>query len=148
MVGPLLIPRSYSCAGYFVSQDPVLHTELALTYIDEELAFVADDAISKLWRAEGTCLVPCMYSIDPNHTTRKHRPMRLLQIPPRSSPISNQQPPHHPPNTCVCAQRCSCRHPPRTTHLPQGRASRHTPHCLRLNSPSSSVRYVACATIK
>jgi len=35
------------------SQDPSLHTELALTYIDEVLSFLSDDATSKLWRAKG-----------------------------------------------------------------------------------------------
>ncbi len=35
-------------------KDPALHTDLALTYIDELLSFLADDATSKLWRAKGT----------------------------------------------------------------------------------------------
>ena len=34
-------------------QDPALHTSLALTYIEEVLSFLADDATSKLWRAKG-----------------------------------------------------------------------------------------------
>ncbi|KAH9074328.1 hypothetical protein EDB83DRAFT_2312651 [Lactarius deliciosus] len=34
--------------------DPALHTELVLTYIDQVLSFLADDATSKLWRAKGT----------------------------------------------------------------------------------------------
>jgi vacuolar protein sorting-associated protein 3 len=33
-------------------QDPALHTELALTYIDEVLSFLADETVSKLWRAK------------------------------------------------------------------------------------------------
>ena len=48
-----MIPVHDPVPDILVSQDPVLHTELALTYIDEVLAFVADDAISKLWRAKG-----------------------------------------------------------------------------------------------
>ena len=34
-------------------QDPALHTSLALTYIEELLSFLTDDATSKLWRAKG-----------------------------------------------------------------------------------------------
>lgn len=34
-------------------QDPALHTSLALTYVEELLSFLADDATSKLWRAKG-----------------------------------------------------------------------------------------------
>ena len=37
-------------------QDPALHTSLALTYIEEVLSFLADEATSKLWRAKGTRL--------------------------------------------------------------------------------------------
>ena len=43
-------------------QDPNLHTELVLTYIDEVLAFVSDNTISKLWQAKGKCLLPSIYS--------------------------------------------------------------------------------------
>ena len=137
----------HSPVSYLISQDPALHTELALTYIDEVLAFVADDAISKLWRAKGTRLSPRICTAQmPTTPLCKRRPMRLLQTPPRSSPISNQRPPHHRPNTRVCERRYSCKRPPRTTRPQQGRASHHMPHCLRLNSPSSPVRYVACTT--
>ncbi|KAI0288353.1 hypothetical protein BC826DRAFT_1038656 [Russula brevipes] len=41
--------------------DPALHTELALTYIDEVLAFVADDATFTLWRAKAAS-----YASSPN----------------------------------------------------------------------------------
>ncbi|KAN0136305.1 hypothetical protein V8E53_005910 [Lactarius tabidus] len=41
--------------------DPALHTELALTYIDEVLSFLADDATSKLWRAKAAS-----YASSPN----------------------------------------------------------------------------------
>ncbi|KAI0000159.1 hypothetical protein BJV74DRAFT_876958 [Russula compacta] len=43
--------------------DPALHTELALTYIDEVLSFLADDATSKLWRAKAAS-----YGSSPNPT--------------------------------------------------------------------------------
>ena len=59
----------HSPVSYLISQDPALHTELALTYIDEVLAFVADDAIPKLWRAKGTRLSPRMYRADANYAT-------------------------------------------------------------------------------
>ena len=48
----------------FLFQDPTLHTSLALTYIEEVLSFLADDATSKLWRAKGmglSTLFPCMH---------------------------------------------------------------------------------------
>ena len=54
----------------FLFQDPALHTSLAVTYIEEVLSFVADDATSKLWRAKGMGLLtlsPCM-----------HRPLIVL----------------------------------------------------------------------
>ncbi|KAF8269508.1 hypothetical protein EI94DRAFT_955570 [Lactarius quietus] len=41
--------------------DPALHTELALTYIEEVLSFLADDATSKLWRAKAAS-----YASSPN----------------------------------------------------------------------------------
>ncbi|KAH9962835.1 hypothetical protein BC827DRAFT_1129633 [Russula dissimulans] len=41
--------------------DPSLHTELALTYIDEVLSFLSDDATSKLWRAKAAS-----YASSPN----------------------------------------------------------------------------------
>ena len=34
-------------------QDPTLHTSLALTYIEEVLSLLADDATTKLWQAKG-----------------------------------------------------------------------------------------------
>ncbi|KAH9018541.1 hypothetical protein EDB85DRAFT_2154432 [Lactarius pseudohatsudake] len=43
--------------------DPALHTELVLTYIDEVLSFLADDATSKLWRAKAAS-----YASSPNPT--------------------------------------------------------------------------------
>ena len=52
---------------FLLPQDPALHTELALTYIDEVLSFVADDATSKLWRAKGACFpLPCKHGLDAN----------------------------------------------------------------------------------
>ncbi|KAI9438733.1 hypothetical protein H4582DRAFT_2057353 [Lactarius indigo] len=41
--------------------DPALHTELVLTYIDEVLSFLTDDATSKLWRAKAAS-----YASSPN----------------------------------------------------------------------------------
>lgn len=41
--------------------DPALHTELVLTYIDEVLSFLAEDATSKLWRAKAAS-----YASSPN----------------------------------------------------------------------------------
>jgi hypothetical protein len=49
-------PRSPVLIVVCFPQDPTLHTELALTYIDEVISFISDDATSKLWRAKGTCL--------------------------------------------------------------------------------------------
>ncbi|KAI0252527.1 hypothetical protein BJV78DRAFT_1360837 [Lactifluus subvellereus] len=43
--------------------DPALHTELALTYIDEVISFLDDDATSKLWRAKAAS-----YASSPNPT--------------------------------------------------------------------------------
>ncbi|KAH9003556.1 hypothetical protein EDB86DRAFT_3062932 [Lactarius hatsudake] len=43
--------------------DPALHTELVLTYIDQVLSFLADDATSKLWRAKAAS-----YASSPNPT--------------------------------------------------------------------------------
>jgi hypothetical protein len=53
-------------------QDPALHTSLALTYIEEVLSFLTDDATSKLWRAKGMAIFrsPCTHRRI--LTTRRH----------------------------------------------------------------------------
>jgi hypothetical protein len=56
MVGlPLgtVCPKHRHAVADTLFQDPALHTSLALTYIEEVLSFLADDATSKLWRAKG-----------------------------------------------------------------------------------------------
>jgi vacuolar protein sorting-associated protein 3 len=56
-------------------QDLTLHTSLALTYIEEVLSFLTDDATSKLWRAKGVGLSPFFLSPCSHRrilTTRRH----------------------------------------------------------------------------
>jgi hypothetical protein len=76
-------------------QDPTLHTSLAITYIEEVLSFLADDATSKLWRAKGVGLStisrsPCTHRpiLTPRHIVFFLLSSGILCILLKSLPIS------------------------------------------------------------
>lgn len=46
-------PESKHANANANAQDRTLHTELALTCVDEVLVHLRDDAVYKLWRAKG-----------------------------------------------------------------------------------------------
>lgn len=104
-------------------QSRELHTQLAMESLDQVLTSLADETVSKLWRAKGMpCHLPvlsqCKTRLEPKSAQPHHTHPPLLPLPP--------SPPPHPPQALL---------PHRPLHRPL-----HRHACPRPSSPTSPPR--------